>query len=48
MADRVYQLIQRKKMKGIDKAAIKAAIGKAIQAPDFNLFNFTEQYLNEL
>jgi LAO/AO transport system kinase len=48
MADRVYQLIQRNKMQGIDKAAIKKAIGNAIKAPDFNLFSFTQQFLNEL
>ncbi len=47
MADRVYQLIQRNKMKGIDKGAIKKAIGVAIQSPDFNLFSFTQQYLND-
>ncbi len=47
MAERVYQLIQRNKMKGIDKGAIKKAIGAAIQLPDFNLFSFTQQYLND-
>jgi LAO/AO transport system kinase len=47
MAERVYQLIQRNKMMGIDKGDIKRAIGVAIQSPDFNLFSFTQQYLND-
>ncbi len=47
MAERVYQLIQRNKMKGIDKGAIKNAVGAAIQSPDFNLFRFTQQFLND-
>ncbi len=47
MAERVYQLIQRNKMKGIDKGAIKKDVAAAIQSSDFNLFRFTQQYLND-
>jgi LAO/AO transport system kinase len=47
MAERVYQLIQRNKMKGIDKGAIKKDLAAAIQSPDFNLFRFTQAFLND-
>jgi LAO/AO transport system kinase len=47
MADRVYQLIQRNKMKGIDKAVIKKDLAAAIQSSDFNLFRFTQAFLND-
>lgn len=47
MTERVYQLIQKKKMKGIEKAAIKKAIAEESGNPGFNLFTFAQQYLNE-
>ncbi|MBH2004068.1 MAG: methylmalonyl Co-A mutase-associated GTPase MeaB [Sphingobacteriia bacterium] len=47
MTERVYQLIQKTKMKGFDKAAIKKAIAAASAHPGFNLFTFAQQYLNE-
>lgn len=47
MTERVYQLIQKDKMKGIEKAALKQAIAKESANPGFNLFTFAQQYLNE-
>jgi len=47
MTERVYQLIQKNKMKGIEKAALKQAIAKESANPGFNLFTFAQQYLNE-
>jgi len=47
MTERVYQLIQRHKMKNIDKAVIKKQLANSIVQPGFNLFNFTQQFLKE-
>jgi hypothetical protein len=47
MTERVYQLIQKNKMKGIEKAALKQAIAKESANAGFNLFTFAQQYLNE-
>lgn len=47
MTERVYQLIQRHKMKAIDKAFIKKELANALAEPGFNLFTFTQQFLNE-
>lgn len=47
MTERAYQLIQRKKMKGINKADIKKALAEKAGSKGFNLFNFAQQYLNE-
>ncbi|MBL7759807.1 MAG: methylmalonyl Co-A mutase-associated GTPase MeaB [Sediminibacterium sp.] len=47
MTERVFQLIQKNKMKGIEKASLKQAIAKESANPGFNLFTFAQQYLNE-
>lgn len=47
MAERVYQLIQRKKMSLIHKNDIKKAIEAVADHHDFNLFKFAKEYLNE-
>ena len=47
MTERVYQLIQRHKMKNIDKAVIKKQLVNSLAQPGFNLFSFTQQLLNE-
>ncbi|MCX6207613.1 MAG: methylmalonyl Co-A mutase-associated GTPase MeaB [Bacteroidetes bacterium] len=44
LTERVYQLIQKKKMKGIEKAMIKNAIAAKFQDPNFNLFDFAKKY----
>lgn len=47
MTERVYQLIQQHKMKQISKAMIKKELTIALLKPGFNLFNFTQQFLND-
>ncbi len=47
MTERVYQLIQRHKMKNIDKAFIKKELANSLAQPGFNLFSFTQQFLND-
>jgi LAO/AO transport system kinase len=47
MTERVYQLIQRHKMKNIDKAFIKKELANSLAQPGFNLFTFTQQFLND-
>ncbi len=44
LTERVYQLIQQKKMKGIEKEAIRKNIENQIHLPGFNLFNFANKY----
>jgi LAO/AO transport system kinase len=44
LTERVYQLIQQKKMKGIEKEAIRKSIENQIHLPGFNLFNFANKY----
>lgn len=44
LTERVYQLIQKKKMKGIEKSMIKNAIAAKFQDPNFNLFDFAKKY----
>lgn len=44
LAERVYQLIQQKKMKGIEKEAIRKSISTQINEPGFNLFSFAIKY----
>ncbi len=43
LAEKAYQLIQQKRMKDIDKAALKSAIEKS--QPDFNLYRFIKKYV---
>lgn len=44
LTERVYQLIQQKKMKGIEKEAIRKSIAAQINLPGFNLFNFAKKF----
>jgi LAO/AO transport system kinase len=44
LTERVYQLIQQKKMKGIEKETIRKNIENQIHLPGFNLFNFANKY----
>lgn len=45
LAERAYQLIQREKMRGVKKSAIKDAIETNLAKGEFNLFTFIRQYL---
>lgn len=44
LAERVYFLIQRKRMQDIDKHDIKTAIDSKMKTADFNLYQFVEQF----
>jgi LAO/AO transport system kinase len=44
LTERVYQLIQQKKMKGVEKDAIRKSIASQLDLPGFNLFNFANKY----
>jgi len=44
LTERVYQLIQQKKMKGIEKEAIRKSIAAQIKLPGFNLFIFAKKF----
>jgi len=44
LAERVYFLIQRKRMQDIDKHYIKTAIDSKMKTADFNLYQFVEQF----
>lgn len=45
MTERVYQLIQKHRMKQFNKAEIKKELSVALLNRDFNLFSFTQRYL---
>jgi LAO/AO transport system kinase len=45
MTERVYQLIQKHRMRQFNKAEIKKELSVALLSPDFNLFSFTQRYL---
>ena len=42
LAEKAYQLIQQKKMKGIDKRSLKAEIETLSKQPGFNLYKYLE------
>ena len=44
LAERVYFLIQQKRMQDINKHNIRAAIDAKMKATDFNLYQFVEQF----
>jgi LAO/AO transport system kinase len=44
LAERAYQLIQRKRMKDIDKRVLKDSIEATIARGDFNLYRFIRQF----
>lgn len=45
MTERVYQLIQKHRMRQFNKAEIKKELSVALLNRDFNLFSFTQRYL---
>ena len=44
LAERAYQLIQRKRMKDIDKSMLKQKIETELTNPDFNLYTFIKKF----
>jgi LAO/AO transport system kinase len=48
LTERVYQLIQKKKMQGVEKEAIRNSIALQIHHQHFNLFDFAKKYSNAL
>ncbi len=42
LAEKAYQLIQKKRMKDVDKVTLKNLVGKAYNAPHFNLYGFVD------
>ena len=44
LAERVYFLIQQKRMQGVNKHDIRAAIDAKMKATDFNLYRFVEEF----
>jgi LAO/AO transport system kinase len=44
MAEKAYNLIQKKRMTDIDKSKLRQEIGQAMSAANFNLYTFTEKY----
>jgi LAO/AO transport system kinase len=47
LTERVFQLIQQKKMSGIKKESIKQLILEQFQQPEFNLFTLAQKIYNE-
>lgn len=45
LTDRIYQIIQKEKMKAVDKSALKAAVTEHLQQPQFNMYRFARRYL---
>lgn len=46
-AEKVFQLIQKKRMANIDKALLKEAVKTAVLKKNFQLIQFTQQFLHE-
>jgi len=46
MAERAYQLIQKERMKGVNKAELKATIAEALTKTNFNLIKIVKSYKN--
>lgn len=44
MAEKAYYLIEKKRMKDIDRVALKDAVAASIEKGNFNLYQFIEQY----
>jgi LAO/AO transport system kinase len=44
LAERAYHLIQKKRMKDIQKDELRRRIVHALQAGDFNLYTFIDKY----
>ncbi len=45
LAEKAYFLIQKKRMKGIEKKEMKIRIEEELSTPDFNLYRFIQRYL---
>jgi LAO/AO transport system kinase len=45
LAEKAYRLIQQQRMKGIDKAVLKAQIEGAVSEGQFNLYRFVKEYM---
>ncbi len=48
LAEKAYKLIQQERMADIDKAKLQKEIAKSINDPQFNLYNFVEDWLIKL
>ena len=44
LAEKAYRMIQQKRMADIDKRQLQQAIIKALDSPNFNLYNFVDRY----
>jgi len=44
LAEKIYRLIQQKRMADINKTELQQTIAKAIAEPDFNLYDFVDRY----
>ena len=45
MTEKALRIIAKSKMKGFDKNALRAELGKAASEPGFNLYSFVKKYL---
>lgn len=46
LTEKCWQLMQAKRMKGIDQVLLKKALTQAIHSTDFNLYTFADAFLN--
>ena len=44
LTERLYQLVQKDKMKKIDKAAMRAEVARSLDQNQFNLYRLVDQY----
>ncbi|HLX93581.1 MAG TPA: hypothetical protein VKR32_17985, partial [Puia sp.] len=44
LAEKAFQLIQKKRMVGISKKMLEQQVGEALQNGDFNLYRFVSQF----
>jgi LAO/AO transport system kinase len=44
VADKIFRIIQHKRMQNLDKAALIDALERAMNEPEFNAYKFAEQY----
>jgi LAO/AO transport system kinase len=44
LTERLYQLVQKDRMKKIDKAAMRAEVARQLEGNQFNLYRLVEQY----
>jgi LAO/AO transport system kinase len=48
LARKAWQLMAESRMKNVDQAALLSSIQKAIEAGNFNIYRFSEDYANEI